>query len=482
MKPSKQMKFRYIYQQFLSHISIILVAVLVLSLLFARYVENLVYENKAEELISYGKAILNDFQFSPVGNDQIINQYSSVLTARGISFSIFDKDATLYSVGRRGGPAIELSDSEWKKVTEGQTVVVNSDYKRFGQEGVSFVALPYISHGRFIGGVLLTSPISGTSKMIGQINRYLLITIFIALTVSFLLSWFLSRIHVNRIRRLQEATSRVSAGDYTVKVPSSSYDEIGELADDFNHMVDKLNQSMEEIESLENRRRQFMADVSHEMRTPLTTISGVIEGLKNDMIPEQDKERGINLVSQEAKRLIRLVNENLDYDKIRSNQIKLFKEEIQLDEVLEIIQEQMTLQAEEKNIRIIVEADPNLNIYADYDRLIQILINITKNSIQFTSNGTIWLRGKSVNNETIIEIEDTGIGIDPEEVENIWRRFYKAEISRTSNPYGEFGLGLSIVKQLVLLHHGEINVYSEKGKGTKFVISFKTIREGNQEC
>lgn len=473
MKQLKQMKFKYIYQQFISHISIILVAFLVLSILFARYVENMVYENKAEELISYGKAILNDFQFSPVGNGQIVSQYSSVLAARKISFSLFDKNSQLYPVSGNGGPAIELSNSEWKKITEGQTVIVNSDYKRFGQEGVSFVAIPYMNHGRFIGGILLTSPISGTSKMIRHINRYLLYTILIALAVSFFLSWLLARIHVNRIRRLREATSLVSAGDYTVKVPSSTFDEIGELANDFNHMVNKLNQSMEEIESLENRRRQFMADVSHEMRTPLTTISGVIEGLKNDMIPEEDKERGINLVSQEAKRLIRLVNENLDYDKIRSNQIQLFKEEIQLFEVFEIIQEQLSFQAEEKNDKIMIDADPNVMIFADYDRLIQILINITKNSIQFTSNGTIWLRARLEGNDTIIEIEDSGIGIEPAQVENIWLRFYKADISRTSNPYGEFGLGLSIVKQLVLFHNGEINVESERGKGTRFIIRFK---------
>ena len=465
------MKFRYFYQQFFSHISIIIVAFLLLSFLFAHYLENLIYENKADELISYGKAILTSLKDSPsMESDTIIKKYSDVLTARKMSFSLIDQDGNLYLLNEHSPAIKNLQPKEWKRITKGQTLIVQSDFKRFGQEGVTFVVLPYLDNGRFLGGILLTSPISGSSKMINQINKFLLYTILIAFGVSFLQSWFLSRIHVHRIKRLREATSQVSEGNYQVKVNSSNFDEIGELANDFNHMVDKINTSMLEIENLENRRRQFMADVSHEMRTPLTTISGVIEGLKNDMIPEEDKERGINLVSQEAKRLIRLVNENLDYEKIRSNQIKLFKEHIQLLEVLEVIQEQLSMQAEEKNNRIVVEADEDVHVNADYDRLVQILINITKNSIQFTSNGDIWLRGRTERNETIIEIEDTGLGIDAKEIENIWRRFYKADISRTSNPYGEFGLGLSIVKQLVLLHNGKIDVFSEEGKGTKFVI------------
>jgi signal transduction histidine kinase len=472
MSRIKQIKIRYFSQQFISHISIIIVAFLVLSLLFAHYVGNLVYEEKADELISYGKAIISDIERNPIATDQIITHYSNTLRSRKISFSIFDQEANLYAVGR-SGPAIELKPDEWEQITNGQTIIVQSDYKRF-DHGVTFVVLPYIDNrDRFVGGILLTSPISGSSAMIRQVNQFLIYTILIALGVSFLLSWLLSKIHVNRIKRLREATSLVSAGDYHVHVPSSNFDEIGELANDFNHMVKKLNHSMEEIDALENRRRQFMADVSHEMRTPLTTISGVIEGLKNNMIPEEDKERGINLVSQEAKRLIRLVNENLDYEKIRSNQIQLFREDIQLLELLEIIQEQLSVQAEEKNVQIIVDADEAIIVNADYDRLVQILINITKNSIQFTSDGTIWLRGRKEQNATIIEVEDTGIGIDPNEVEKIWRRFYKAEISRTSNPYGAFGLGLSIVKQLVLLHNGEIDVQSEKGLGTKFTITFK---------
>ena len=123
-----------------------------------------------------------------------------------------------------------------------------------------------------------------------------------------------------------------------------------------------------------------------------------------------------------------------------------------------------------KGIRSSLEISGDPLVYADYDRLMQILLNITKNSIQFTENGTITLRGKQQDQVTIIEIEDTGIGMDPSEIENIWERFYKADLSRRTNPFGEFGLGLSIVKQLVNLHKGTIEVESEKGKGTKFTI------------
>ncbi|WP_235925001.1 MULTISPECIES: HAMP domain-containing sensor histidine kinase [Neobacillus] len=480
MTQLKQIKFRYFYQQFFSHISIIIVAFLLLSMIFAYYVEDLVYKNKTDELISYGKAFLSDINETPSDADQIIKQYSNVLSARKISFSMFDKTGKLYLVNRDGLVLKGLSEDEWEKIKKGEILAVYSDYKTFDQDGVTFVVVPYVDEGRFYGGVLLTSPISGSIEMIKQINKFLLYTILIGFGVSFLQSMVLSRIHVQRIKRLREATSQVSAGNYDVKVQSSIFDEIGELANDFNHMVDQLNKSREEIESLENRRRQFMADVSHEMRTPLTTISGVIEGLKNDMISEEDKERGLQLVSQEAKRLIRLVNENLDYEKIRSNQIQMFKEDIQLLEVLEIIQDQLGFQAEEKNNQILVDAPPDIYVHADYDRLVQILINITKNSIQFTNDGFIWLRGRENERFVIIEVEDTGIGLDSDEIEKIWRRFYKADISRTSNPYGEFGLGLSIVKQLVLLHNGKIDVFSEKGKGTKFVISFPKQSEESE--
>jgi len=470
----KKIKFKYFYQQYLSHMGILIVAFLVLSLLFAKYMEELIYKNTAEELISYGEQMIGDLNRSIDGSTYIFNSYTRVLKGQNIEYRIFNENRQI--IYPTGG-TITIRDEEWANIRNGNIHIVNQDYKRFAQ-GVTFVLLPIFQGGEFIGGILLTAPISGLSEMITEVNQYLFYTVLIALAVSLLLSWILSNFHVNRIKRLQVATSQVAEGNYAVKVNTSNMDEIGELAEDFNLMVDQLKTQMEEIETLENRRRQFMADVSHELRTPLTTISGVVEGIRSDMIPVEEQEKGMNLVSKETKRLIRLVNENLDYEKIRSNQVKLMKEDIQVEEVLEIIQEQLEPLADAKNDSIIVEVDEGVNVYADYDRLTQILINIVKNSIQFTENGFIYLRGKQGDNETIIEIEDTGIGMDPEEVKNIWRRFYKADISRANNPYGEFGLGLSIVQQLVHLHDGTIEVISEKEQGTKFEIRIPYFRNG----
>lgn len=447
-----------------SHLSILLVSFLILSLLFVRYVEDFAYQDKAEELEAYGEQILLDLEGPrPAAN---LEQYVSILQAQGINFIVFDQQSRILYPISEAFPPVELTTDEWNLIERGETLVVNRDVERF-ENSVTFVALPYVEGGQLAGGVLLAAPVSGTSEMIAELNRTLLTTMVAALAIALLLSYLLSKLHVSRLQRMRKATAMVSEGNYNVELPESGYDEFGDLAKDFNGMTAKLQQSNDEIERLENRRRQFMADVSHEMRTPLTTIAGVIEGLRSDMIEEAQREKGMKLVSEETKRLMRLVNENLDYEKIRSNQVTLLKESVETQELLEIIQEQMEFQAAERNNRILISAPEGQQVDVDMDRIIQVLTNIVKNSIQFTDNGEIRLSSFSEPGYTVIEVEDTGTGIDVEEIDLIWRRFFKSDASRGS---GQFGLGLSIVKQLVELHGGDIRVESEKGKGTKFII------------
>ncbi len=135
------------------------------------------------------------------------------------------------------------------------------------------------------------------------------------LIITILLSWLLSKFHVKRIQTLRDATGKVASGDYDISLKNSGGDEIGMLASDFNIMAKNLKQSREQIDRLEKRRRQFIADVSHELRTPLTTINGLVEGLNSNTIPEKDKEKCFSLISEETKRMLRLVKENLDYEK-----------------------------------------------------------------------------------------------------------------------------------------------------------------------
>ncbi|WP_233786116.1 sensor histidine kinase [Planococcus halotolerans] len=460
----KNRRINYFYQLMGSHLSILLISFLILSLLFIRFVEDFAYQDKAEELENYGQEILAVLEGPrPAVN---LEQYVSILQAQNINFIVFDQQSRILYPISEAFPPVELSPEEWNTIERGETLVVNRDVERF-EDTVTFVALPYVEGNQLAGGVLLAAPVSGTSEMIYELNRTLLTAMLAALAIALLLSYLLSKLHVSRLQRMRKATAMVSEGNYDVKLPESGSDEFGDLAKDFNNMTTKLHASNEEIERLENRRRQFMADVSHEMRTPLTTIAGVIEGLRSNMIEEEQREKGIRLVSEETRRLIRLVNENLDYEKIRSNQVTLLKERVETKELLEIIQDQMEFLAAEKGDTITIEAPEDQEVYVDMDRIIQVLTNIVKNSIQFTDNGEIRLSSYSEPGFTIIEVADTGSGINVEEIDLIWRRFFKSDVSRGS---GQFGLGLSIVKQLVELHGGDIRVESEQGKGTRFII------------
>ena len=176
-----------------------------------------------------------------------------------------------------------------------------------------------------------------------------------------------------------------------------------------------------------------------------------------------------------------MVNENLDYEKIRSAQVVLVKQAIPCLATLTAVREQLIKKAASKGNSIHVSvSSPDLIVYADYDRFIQILVNLVNNAIQFTENGTITLTAHSEADYTVIKVSDTGIGMAENELPAIWERFYKTDPSRKNNKYGESGIGLAIVKSLIDSHNGKIEVESARDKGTTFTIKFpKEMNEKN---
>ena len=267
-----------------------------------------------------------------------------------------------------------------------------------------------------------------------------------------------------------------------ISVDSQTRDELGELAADFNQMAQSLKEYELEIKRQEERRKQFMADAAHEMRTPLTTINGLLEGLAYQAIPEDQQEKCIQLMQDETKRLIRLVNENLDYEKIRTHQISMHKYWFDATDALRMIVHQLENKAEAEGNQLTLHQEQSVQVYADYDRFVQIIVNIVQNAIQFTEQGKIdlYLTWDDVQYGTRIQISDTGIGMTEEQMKNIWDRYYKVDPSRKNTKYGESGLGLAIVQQLVKLHQGTISVDSQLGEGTTFSLFFPGERKSHE--
>ncbi len=465
------MRINYFYQQMLAFFAVVMTVLIILGFSFLQFARSTAYRNTETQLFGYAEALIDeDLQTDKIESGQII------LKNQGVSIFVFDQtDNMTYPVTTEDYVS-GISDTDLDKLKNGEPLSLtqrNTDL--FGnQVDTAIVYQPFFtqSTGDFYGFIAVSAPISTIESSLEDIRNNLFSAFIFSLIGATIASYFFAKFQVNRINRIRSATHKVAKGDFTIQLENKEMDEFDDLAADFNSMVDSLKSAQEEIERQENRRRQFMADAAHEMRTPLTTINGLLEGIEHDMIPENQKQRSIQLMQNETRRLIRLVNENLDYEKIRSNQIVLQKQLFNAYEALEMIVEQLKGKANDSGNELVLECPTDLMLFADYDRFSQIIVNIIQNAIQFTDNGEISIIGYASENETILKIKDSGIGMSAEEVESIWERYYKADSSRKNTKYGESGLGLAIVQQLVNLHDASVTVESVSGEGTTFTLIF----------
>ncbi|CZQ99080.1 Hypothetical protein Tpal_2322 [Trichococcus palustris] len=462
---------RYVYQQILAFFAIILITVGTMGIIFVQYITTNVYNEKEEQLFGYAESVIKQNM-----TIQELERGAELVTNQDVSFAIFNaKDEMLYPKADNKYSS-GISAKDFALLEKGNRISLTHRDKGFMNEDVSFVTvyLPLFNKdtAEFTGFIAVGSPVSGIQSKINEIHKNLWIAVFISTGLAIALSLAFANYLTRRINRMRKATREIAAGNFDISLENHHKDEFDELSEDFNQMAVSLKASNEEIQRQENVRRQFMMDVAHEMRTPLTTINGILEGLQHDMIPEKSRNRSMELMQKEAKRLIRLVNENLDYEKIRSNQIVLVKQEFSAKEALENVADQLQEKAKAKGNQIHVDAGADMKIYADYDRFIQILVNLTQNAIQFTANGDIYLAVSAEENYQVITVKDTGIGIEKKDITSIWERFYKVDVSRKNTKFGESGIGLAVVHSLVLNHKGMIDVESTPGAGTTFTIKF----------
>ncbi|MGO3732631.1 MAG: ATP-binding protein [Vagococcus sp.] len=469
---------RYLLQQMIAFFAIILTVLLIFGLSFTQFTKNTVKETTYKQLEGYSQTVLDNIQNQNWTLKQSLDTTKNILHNQKVGFFLLDpKRIANYPAEVEGQTAKNIiSDDELKTLKEGKAIKKTVVDKTFAGKSLTVAVhiQPLFSTPdfEFEGLLLVYQPSSNIDESVSALTQNLFKGFIISTVIALIISYILAKFQVNRINRMRKATNQISSGNFDVHLEVKNNDELDDLADDFNKMAVALKESREEIERQEERRRNFMADVAHEMRTPLTTINGLLEGLAYGAIPENQEEKCLTLMQNETKRLIRLVNENLDYEKILTNQISIVIQELDATDILATVLEQLKAKADDKGNILILESLEPVEVFADYDRFVQIMVNIITNAIQFTENGQIRVSAYRGYMETFIKISDTGIGMSEEQRLNIWDRYYKADPSRKNTKYGESGLGLSIVDQLVRLHGGKIVVESELDMGTTFTISF----------
>jgi histidine kinase len=302
------------------------------------------------------------------------------------------------------------------------------------------------------------------------VNEALSISTFAAVVSAIVVSIFVSRQVVTPIREMMIASRYIAAGHYDERVhvpgdPSKDeLDELSQLAVSFNQMATKLEQ-------VESMRSQLIGDVSHELRTPLTAIKGSMEGLMDGVLPE-DNETYMRIY-READRLQRLVNDLQELSRVDAGAYELELSSVDLIKIITAVVKRLEMQFEEKGVRIEIDVPDDLPpLQADVDRIGQVLLNLIGNALQYTpSGGRVNVSVARHDREIIVSVSDTGIGISPDHLEDIFTRFYRVDKSR-SRTGGGSGIGLTIAKYLVEAHGGRIWVESDGlDLGSKFTFS-----------
>jgi len=363
--------------------------------------------------------------------------------------------------------------NELDQVFEGQIWTKIFDHPFYGEK-MLVVAVPIIaSDSSVMGAVILNAPVTAINVFMEHIYYYIGVAGLVAFLLALLVVSRLTRGVVRPLREMEKTAGAMARGDYSTYVKIESHDEVGNLGVALNSLAQDLAKYISELEQMEKLRRDFVANISHEFRTPMTIIRGYNEALMDGTVKDSELiQKYHQLIGDETVRLEHLISDLLDLSRLQST-VHTDKEKLPLvalaDSVINLIKQQ----AEQKQVAIVANTQQSLPmIWGNGDRLLQLLLIIMDNALKYTpAGGCITVTTSLEEEQVVVKISDTGIGIPAADLPYIWERLYKVDKSHCRADGGT-GLGLAIAKQIIDLHQAKATVLSELGQGTTFIIRF----------
>lgn len=441
----------------------IFIVISLLSAVLGLLVTNQYYTSKLQEfneqqIVQIGKEIRHLYHES----DQ--TDLADFMTRiAGLGYQIYIVNDR-YEASAYGDPFrdTELSIENIRHVLDGEIYDGLLKEKRFLQVAGYFensirnsVGIPLSVHGQ--AHAMFVRP--NLEQQIGEVRILLALLLGYGFLFSLILIVVLSRYIVRPLKKLTVATKQIVEGDYNIELDVKRKDEIGNLANHFSQMAESLQR-------LDEMRQEFVANVSHEFQTPVTSIQGFSEAMLNNETTAEEAKQYLQIIHDESRRLSLLSKQLLTLAVLDKDTGAIKKMPYRLDE--QIRQALIMLEWQWADKQLIIEPHlPEVIVTADPQLLNHVWLNLLANSIKFCNPGGVIHIRMSVEKDIIIQFSDTGIGISAKELPHIFERFYKSDQARNK---GGSGLGLSIVKRIIEVHHGRIETASKQGAGTTFTV------------
>lgn len=439
----------------------------------SKNLENYFIQKKQDLLIDQAKII----------EDQYLTYFErGIVDVDRLAFELEALDrylnARIWMINRRGQVYVnsggedlttfikDLNIEEIQEVFQGKVLKREGTFKGFFQEPVLTIGYPIRTENQVVLGLFIHSSIPEILKTTKDIRRITLISLIISSLIALILVFLTSRNLSQEISRINDGVRDIAKGNFNKRLDINRQDELGELANNFNIMANDLNK-------LEEMRRDFISNISHDLRTPLTSINGFVKGILDGTIEEKDREEYLNIVLEESQRLTKLTNNILDLSKVEGGQMNIEISPFDINQLILNEIDKFERRILEKNLQVELKLDHEKFIsYGDISGIERVLYNLFDNGVKFTENGgKIYIKSKYKANKVFISVANTGRVISQEELKYIFDRFNKLDSSRGQDREGS-GLGLSIVKEIIRMHKQGLNVTSNE-EGLEFTFTLE---------
>ena len=461
--------FKGIYSRLVvTYLTLFLVVVIIISF-FSTSLFYKEFTNQIEDNLINAAVKTNSLMERYYNNEITKSELTAWIDAMGyisnIKIYILNPDATvLQQVSANDALNVnEQLRNDMKSAMDGTEVIrMTSVSLEPNSEEVVYAAIPLKYEDKISGVIMVFTPFTEINNLLKEAILTIITVVVIVILMGTLA---ILRVSINisdPIKEISEYAKQIGKGHNVPDIELDTGDEIQMLADSFNEMK-------KEILDTEQMRKEIVANVSHELRTPLTSIIGFIKGILDGVITKDEEEKYLSIAYEEANRLKELTKDIVDVAKLESGNMKLNKETFVLNNLVHDVYIELEDMVREKNLDFILEEkDKDIEINADKSRIRQVLINILNNSVKFTDKGEIVLTIEKLDGKAKITVKDTGIGIQKDKISYLFNKFY------TANDYGNAtsgaGLGLNIVKTIIDMHNGKVNIESEVNKGTTVTV------------